>query len=262
MRWTGTKKGLLKGLHKSTRKNIFLDTRSVLFNGTNADVRWADSSFDTLANGTISIWIRPTSVTATMEIFCCTINGTTNNCIIGVRSTGSIFINTRVGNINQYDADTPTGIIVANNWYHIAWSHPTDTTTAGAHRVYVNGVSYPLTYNVSLSLTPYFSSVVGTKRYTLGNFRRNTSGNYFVGYMSNFCLFNRGLMGEAILKLYNNGRPVNPQQFSFSDALICWLKMGNGDTYPTLKDSQDSYNGTMTNMAASDITNLTPFGFV
>ncbi len=237
----------------SNFKQGYRGSKCVFFDGVDAEGRFADSSFDTLNNGTISFWLRMNSVTAQPVPFYCSINASTDYCGIQIPTNRKLKIISRVGGANKYVMNVNSTSILDNKWYHIAWSKQ-----GSIHAVYINGIPQVLTFTVTTDLTGYFSSIsAGTRRYTLGAYRGPTTGSYLTGYMSNFSLWNRGLLFHEVQKLYNNGRPGS-LLLPFSQSLLAWIKMGDDDVYPTLKDSKGTYNVTMINMLSTDIIGRHP----
>ncbi len=230
----------------------YRSAKSVFFDGS-AEGRFADSSFDTLSNGTMSYWVRVNSVTAQPVTFYCSINASTDYCGMQLLNTRKFQIISRVAGANKYVMNINSTSILDNKWYHIAWSKQGST-----HAVYINGIPQTLTFTTSTDLTGYFSSIsAGTRRYTLGAYRGTTTGSYLTGHMSNFSLWNRGLLFDEVQKLYNNGRPGN-LLLPFSQSLVTWNKLGDNDIYPTLFDCKNSYDVNMVGMASTDIIGRHP----
>ena len=71
------------------------------------------------------------------------------------------------------------------------------------------------------------------------------------------------LSDAEVTAIYNSGVPIdltsNSGDYTSASDLDFYLKMGDGDTYPTITDnSSNSNNGTMTNMTSDDIVTDVP----
>jgi len=72
-------------------------------------------------------------------------------------------------------------------------------------------------------------------------------------------VWNKELSLAEVTEIYNGGAPTNLLAHSAAANLVGWLRMGDGDTFPTLTDNSTGGNdGTMTNMEAGDIVNDAP----
>lgn len=78
---------------------------------------------------------------------------------------------------------------------------------------------------------------------------------FFSGNLAHVLFFNDNLTLSQVQELYGWGAPLDPKAHSetAADGLQAEWKLGTGDTYPTATESVGGVNGTMTNMAASDI---------
>lgn len=231
----------------------FANTKSVFFDGIDADLRFADGIFNSMTDGSISMWIRQSSLSIVRVLFGCTINDSSNEVTFGVRDTGALYVFGRTANVNQYYAETATGLISTGVWYHLVW-----TKTGTTHKAYINAVDTTLNFSISTNLDKYFDDVIGTRRYTLGSYRRLSTTNRYVGYMDEFVISPTAWSQAQVTALYNNGCPGNLALHSDYANMITWLRMGEGDTYPTIQDNIGANDATMTNMIAADITSTTP----
>lgn len=232
----------------------FASTKSVFFDGIDADLRFADSVFDSLSGGSMGMWIRPSSLSSTGTLFACTINAVNYFVSLSVNASGGLQIFARI-NTNQYFAATANSIISIDNYYYVVWTH-----SGGNHNVYVDGVDRALTFTIDVNRDRYFDDVVGTRRYTIGNFRRDTSANYYHGYIDEFVISPTAWSQAQVTALYNSGCPANLALHSDYANMITWSRMGDGtgDAYPTIVDQIGANDATMTNMVAGDITTTVP----
>jgi hypothetical protein len=84
---------------------------------------------------------------------------------------------------------------------------------------------------------------------------QRSDGMCFPGSLDEFSVWDKALSALEVAEVYNGGRlPVDLTTVSCAANLLAWLPMGERDTFPTLTDrSGNGYNGTMTNMEATDI---------
>jgi hypothetical protein len=143
-------------------------TYAASFNGTtqylttNYSINWS-----TLGSYTLEFWIYLPSL-ATNHTFITTGPGTSGYTGFYVYSTGAV----AVGIFGTNEITTATGIVTANQWYHIAYTYNATTT-----KIYVNGVS-----RVSSATAVYANNS--------GNFviAGTNSGPSMTGYLSNLRL--------------------------------------------------------------------------
>lgn len=113
--------------------------------------------------------------------------------------------------------------------------------------IYVDGAAVAVTADS----TPVGTRVsdAGSTRY-IGN--RAAADRGFDGVISNVFFANRILTADEVAAYSPDDLRTN----SFYADVITWLRMGDGDTYPTLTDYKGVNNGTMTNMASDDIVDV------
>ena len=91
---------------------------------------------------------------------------------------------------------------------------------------------------------------------------RSNDANEFEGSISEFAVYDIMLTQSQVQTLYNGREPYNHKEGVASGNLQAWYRMGDGlenNSGTTIYDMSDnSNNGTMTNMAASDFTGDTP----
>jgi hypothetical protein len=92
---------------------------------------------------------------------------------------------------------------------------------------------------------------------------RGDSSNYFPGHLDDIAVWDDVLTDDEVTAIYNSGVPIdltsNSGNYTSSGDLEFYLKMGDGDTYPTVTDhGSERENGTMTNMTSGDIVTDVP----
>lgn len=195
---------------------------------------------------TLSMWIKvPSSATTTQTVYWQR-NGDNDSGL------SAIWNNIAGGRINFGFTKNPGSPVinytmgVPNNgeWYHIAVTNDRDVGMKG----FVNGVyhDFELTSTVEYS---GFNLTNASEPILFGN---NSSGSApYRGFLDEVILMKRALTEAQMTSLYNCGEAIDPTQ-AFGDVVL-WYRMGDGDTFPTITDQTGNEDGTMTNMAASDI---------
>jgi hypothetical protein len=90
--------------------------------------------------------------------------------------------------------------------------------------------------------------------------RANVNSQWYNGHVDDWSYWNIALSAGNVTTLYNGGDPSDLSGVGFVANLKAWLRMGDGDTYPTLTDNAAGglHDGEMKNMTALNIVNLTP----
>ncbi len=166
--------------------------------------------------------------------------------IRGPKSTNGkirIQIDDDVAQTSLYSA---SGNLNDGNWHHVICVRDYGNTLD----MYVDGTLSNTTVDVTASVSNTGLFIIG-----VGGGADNILDNFFEGNIDEVGVWRRTLSASEISGIYNSGTP----QSLASSSPVAWWRMGDGDTYPTLKDSStNNYNGTMENMTASDIVVNTP----
>ena len=137
-----------------------------------------------------------------------------------------------------------------NGWHHVVG------TASGTQAIlYFDGVATaPVAVaGVGAQLVPL---TIGCSRQGIG-----TPGppGYFVNTnMDEVSIWNAVLSPVDVLDLYNGKKPTNLFEHSKIANLVSWWRMGDADTFPTIKDVVNARDGTLTNGLAADIQNEVP----
>ena len=223
----------------------FKDEFSLSFDGTND---YVDTNADgTLADATYVFWCKSTETGQNKGVFghgglqkgAFHFNYNASRPLIYLNSTHS-----------QYFSDNSAQ---DDGQWHM-WAVVIDADDHSGHQVYVDGVLLSKsTGNGSGSITAYGDLIIGAE---------STSGNAFIGSMSEFCWYNKILTESEIQTLYNGREAYNHLEGVCSANLKGWWRMGDGtenNSGTTIYDmSSESNDATMTNMAADDFTGDTP----
>ena len=131
----------------------------------------------------------------------------------------------------------------ANQWLHVTFTYG----GSGSMNVYVNASLD----NASTLTSGTVSDITSTEIFQIGR-HGSTSTYVWDGYIKELAIFSAELSASDVTALYNSGLPKDLS--SESDLLAYW-RMGDGeDKYPNILDYKGTAHGTMTNMAADDIT--------
>ena len=138
-----------------------------------------------------------------------------------------------------------------NTWKHVCATYTGSRTLAGMS-LYVNGIYSDGGGDAVGSVV----SIATTRALYLGS---ADSSDYFVGNMDEVSIYSKTLSPAEVQWIYNAGHPNNLLDPAAPSNLLSWLRMGDGDTYPTILDhGPAAHNGTMIDMEAGDIVADTP----
>ena len=130
------------------------------------------------------------------------------------------------------------------NWHHVALT----VSSTNPPSLYIDGVSIftdPVQRDQNIP-SQLFDLYIGN------NYNLNRD---FEGFIDEFSFFNIEFSPSDVSRIYNSGTPTD---LSSESGLVTWLRMGDGDTYPTISDQVGNNDGTMTNMTSNDIVSDTP----
>jgi hypothetical protein len=96
------------------------------------------------------------------------------------------------------------------------------------------------------------ASILNTAHLNVGSWG-NFGGRAVPGNICELSVYNRVLTAPEVVSIYNNGKPTNLIRLSSASAMLNWWRLGTLDTYSVATDQMGVQNGTMTNMAATDI---------
>jgi hypothetical protein len=139
-------------------------------------------------------------------------------------STNTMFVRTTNGAFND------------GQWHHCVITHNSAIgggSTVASCEIYVDGVGQPKT-----TIYDNLINDIGTSAdFWLGD-RVSDSPTYaFNGLLDEFAVYNKVLSAGEVVEIYNEGSPILLDSLSSSGNLLNWWRMGDGDTYPTLKDA-------------------------
>ncbi|MGC9099454.1 MAG: LamG domain-containing protein, partial [Candidatus Micrarchaeia archaeon] len=125
---------------------------------------------------------------------------------------------------------TPAGSILPGRWYFIATTY----LSGSGQKIYINGVSQPLTYSVGSSTTTgtLANGGSGDIAYNQGN------GGLFDGLIANLQIYNVNLSQSQVLSLYGAGISSQP----IAGNIVAWYPLdGNANDYSGLGNDGQSH---------------------
>jgi len=231
------------------------NTHSILMDGVDEYVSVpsaATSGLNGKAGGSFSCWVKRSSVGGSRRYFLgLAINASTaklglnfeTNNRIRVLAASSVSDGLKFANTSESFSSTST-------WYNITVC----VDVAGdAWDVYVNGATLTISNPTFADST--FSSEVGAN-HNIGAWMNN--GIVFPGNVNQCALWDKCLSAAEATEIYNSGVPADLTTHSAASNIVSYWPFGTGDTYPTLLDSVNSHDGTMTNMESGDIVTDVP----
>ncbi len=176
------------------------------FDGSGDYVALGTDPFSTLAEGTISAWIKPVSVDGWKTIVCAK-QGTnqydymtfrTQDNKINFRLTLGAPLLGAVG-----DTTLQTGL-----WYHVVY-----TTSSSGNALYVNGSPETVTYDAGNSGTNAFFANLPSGQVTTVGIHKNYKGSDIQGFdgtIDDVRIYDRALSDEEVEQLYESGNCSRP----------------------------------------------------
>lgn len=156
---------------------------------------------------------------------------------------------------NHITAQCDTAI-VAGQWYHLAWTYNGSSDISGV-TIYINGVAQPIT-TISNNLT---GTIIASTSHRTNFGARGSVGSesdFLAGHMDEHAFYQVALTGAEISAIYNAGDPPDLAGLASYANLICWWRLGDGDTYPTVLCTKSGFIGTMQNMVAGNFVGDVP----
>jgi formylglycine-generating enzyme required for sulfatase activity len=147
---------------------------------------------------------------------------------------------------NYIQIKTDTGGYDDGQWHDVVATYNGNSSVSGLE-LYVDGVLQSSTTVVDNSTSTISNS---------GNliFGGRTS-NYFSGSLDEVSIWNKELTPSEVSAIYAGNTQIDLKKTSMSSNLVGWWRMGDGDTYPAIKDhSMNSNDSTMVN--GPQITNI------
>ena len=238
-----------------------LNDKSILFPGVNQAVN-IDATLTGLATntqGTWSMWVKPVDSTpaSTGGLMGFGDTNVTELIQINNATNGKLRASCYVNNVNQWIFDSNSAVFSSGVWTHVFLTH-NGTTPA----LYINNVSAPITFVISIDKTKWFNSASGLDNGRIGCLNFNSAGDFvfYKGNIDEVSLFNKALDATERTELYNTGIPNNVLNHSASANLVTYYRMGDAtlDTNLLIEDLKNGYDATGINLVLGDIVNDVP----
>jgi hypothetical protein len=227
---------------------------SVLFDGVDAYVNLgnpANLSFERTNAFSISCWLKTTTNALCFPISKLESAGTGRGW--GMRLTnGNVYFNlANTTSTSHLQVRTTSATVNSGNWQHAVITYSGNSDVSGV-TIYVDNSSAALTTIVNTLNATTINSINAQLS------GRNGTDSVYPGNEDEVSVWNKELTSGEVSEIWNGGQPNNLLDHSVSNNLVSWWRMGDGDTFPVLFDSQSTNDGTMLNMLPGDIVSDVP----
>ena len=128
-------------------------------------------------------------------------------------------------------------------WHHIGFTFADDDL-----RLYIDGVETTTSGNNPTINSIHFNGAIDMR---IGQY--NNGNQKLVASLDELTMWDTNVLdAAAMLKLYNFGKPNNPNTVTTTANLLHWYRLGDSDTATTILDNKGSRDGTLVNMNASN----------
>ena len=228
----------------------FSNTLSTRFDGIDDFCETAStySELDGQTKMTFSCWINPQSA-STSIISSIEDSGSKEQFRVMFHSSRYIIIRTHTG--NGRDARTANASITLNTWTHIAFCLDFSLSSGSRGKIFINGVD-------ATSSDSMNQSSINTSGGALRIGARNVSSLLpYAGAIDELAIWSGTDLRNDVATIYNSG-VANDLNNNGLTAPTTYFRMGDGDTFPTLQDTNGSADLTMTNMTSGNIVSDVP----
>lgn len=236
----------------------FLNEKSIFFDGVNDYIELvADPSgwnFERNVARSISVWVKFNSLGAANRYIAGRYDPSRGWRLHYEGSTGRIRFHLQNAAANHCLVQMDTALAI-NTWYNIVVTYDGTSLAAGVN-MYLNGALQPMSV-ISNNLTLTIINATAGLRTTFGVGESPLTG-YLQGYIDEMSLYSAVLTGAQVTEIYNGGDPADLQSLTSNPSLISWFRMGDGDTFPIVLDTEAGYIGAMQNMIAGNISTDVP----
>ena len=213
----------------------FTNTKSILLDGVDDFCETAStySELDGDNKLTISFWAKSTSAVTSVPIHIA--EGSNRQIYVAIFNTGRITFKKNINADNtglRADSGTPHD----GNWNHIMICMDLTASTKG--EIFFNG------NNITHSRTLDTNVIQASS----GDFYINEENKDFTGNIDEVALWSGTDLRSDVATIYNSG-VANDLNNNGLTAPTTWYRMGDGDTAPTIQDTNGSANLTMQNFS-------------
>lgn len=251
----------------------FSNTKSVFFRQNDYCSLTANTSNPLYRSGnntgtawSVGFWFKAgVSNNQNQTVLCFGGNDTNNEGRVQIRYNGNngsrqrmaIFYGTNNNNLDIFSSSNSTTSGVWDHWLFVYDGGTTENGSGGINtsysrfKIYKNGVlETPTNTNDNFG----FSGGIVTDEFRFG---RQTGGGQYMRdcNVDELAIWASDESSNAST-IYNSGSPFDLN--TLTSAPNNWWRMGDGDTYPTLQDTNGTLDATMVNMTVADIVNDVP----
>ena len=237
----------------------FRDEHSISFDGTNDHVvcgAFTNFIADNATSATFGVWMKSSDDGSGSDGSCCLIGERTGKNFMIAKNAGNTTVKLMYTEVNggNEDACVSTTEMFDQQWHFIV-----GTYSSGVSKIYVDGVLEDTQDNSPPSGT---DTQLDCDSANLGIGGESGAARNYYGKISDAFVYTSTLSANDVKTIYNNREPFNHNGWKNISTLKAWYRMGDGlenSSGTTIYDmSNNTNNGTMSNMAANDFTGDTP----
>ena len=237
----------------------FRDEHSLSFDGSNDWVSGgAFTNFiaDNATSATFGGWLKSSDDGSGSDSSACLIGERTGKNFMIAKNAGNTTVKLMYTEVNggNEDACVSTTEMFDQQWHFIV-----GTYSSGVSKIYVDGVLEDTQDNSPPSGT---DTQLDCDSANLGIGGESGAARNYYGKISDAFVYTSTLSANDVKTIYNNREPFNHNGWKNISTLKAWYRMGDGlenSSGTTIYDmSNNTNNGTMSNMAANDFTGDTP----
>jgi len=232
----------------------FSNLKSTSFDGIDDYCETAStySALDGVTKATWSVWVNPTNVSGIRVVYHNPRNSTIQKSqfMLWLLSTARIDFSIKESAYIRGDVSS----INFGSWNHIMCCIDTTLSNALMGKIFVNGADVTTSQNVS-SLPSGIIPNAADSLY-IGK-EAQGYGSPFSGNIDELAIWSGVDLRNDVSTIYNSGVPNDINNNGLT-APTTWYRMGDGDTFNTLQDTNGSADLTMTNMTSGNIVSNVP----
>lgn len=213
---------IVNGLYNATNVNTINTTGKILsaryFDGNNDLVYWANNTFGSLSEGTISMWVNVISFATKRTLF--SFGTPTGTFLISTtQTTGKIQVTYYSnGGALWYDF-TSNQVLNVSQWTYVSVS-----VDSGGNKLYINGNEWARTYTRGSTANTYFLSNIPSSADSVRIGSQYDNNNDMLGKIDELGIWDSALSISEISFLYNSG---NGKEYPFIDIPIITTNLSN-----------------------------------
>ncbi|MEM6362931.1 MAG: DUF4347 domain-containing protein, partial [Planctomycetota bacterium] len=217
----------------------------LLLGGLNdyVDVSTAASAIDSLAEGTISVWVYADSTSGQQVIFQAGDSGDGDSRVALIKNGDEFQFYVSEGTTDYIDATTTATNLNAGEWNHVVV-----TVDSAGNSLFVNGVEQSLSYTDGNSSTNRFMDDVSNIDFVgwgVDRFNTSSFSNHFDGFLDDGRVYSRALNSAEAAALYTNTADITSN-------LAIHLEFEENSGSTANDSSSNNNDGTLVNAAAWD----------